>query len=104
MRHIEDRIEEFRAGNVTVVAVLSDSVERASLWQRRYGLSFPLLADPGGETDTAFDEFAPVEPSTDQPKRSSPVCRRARPSGSRTQGELAARSLAVSTSGGSAGS
>lgn len=62
-RELSDHVDAFEQASVPVVAVLPNSAERAELWQRRYDLSVPLLADPAEPDDPdsrAFDAFAPI--------------------------------------------
>jgi peroxiredoxin len=60
VQEMQTRLEEFQAQNVSVVAVLPDDAEQAAVWQRRYDLSFPFLADP------ADDDESPTTTDTDR--------------------------------------
>jgi peroxiredoxin Q/BCP len=48
-----DRLEK---RGVAAVPVLPNSYEKATTWQERYDLPFPLLADPAGELGEAYDQ------------------------------------------------
>ena len=65
VRRLGDRIGEFEAADVPVVAVLPDTTERADVWEQRYGLPFPFLADPSDDEpedeDRAPSQFGAFE-------------------------------------------
>ncbi|MDS0282566.1 redoxin domain-containing protein [Haloarcula onubensis] len=73
VRRLCARHEAFRRRETTVVPVLPDIRERARVWDRQYGLPFPMLADPAedyGDADSgavcgrgAFGAFEPLEAS-----------------------------------------
>ena len=60
-RSLEAHAEEF--DGVTVAAVLPDTADRASVWHRRYDLSFPLLADPEFEQFEGVTDWVPQPPA-----------------------------------------
>jgi peroxiredoxin Q/BCP len=53
---VADRIDDFRARDATPVSVLPESVDRATSWQDRYDLPYPLLADPDAAVSDAYDQ------------------------------------------------
>jgi peroxiredoxin Q/BCP len=62
VQSLRDEYQSFASRSTAVVPVLPDSVERGALWQRRYELPFPVLADPAeADGETEFDTFAPYE-------------------------------------------
>jgi len=52
--------QSFASRSTAVVPVLPDTVERGAVWQRRYELPFPILADHD-ETSDGFEAFAPYQ-------------------------------------------
>ena len=56
VQRVESKAEEFDAGDAAVIAILPDTYERAVDWQESYDLSFPLLADPGGDVNDEYDQ------------------------------------------------
>lgn len=62
VQSFRDEYGSFASRSTAVVPVLPDSVERGALWQRRYELPFPVLADPAdSDVDSEFDTFEPYE-------------------------------------------
>lgn len=59
VRQLGDRIDEFEAEHVPVVAVLPDTIDRAGVWGRRYEPPFPLLSDPASGADATSGDAAP---------------------------------------------
>lgn len=61
VQSLRDEYQSFVSQSTAVVPVLPDQVERGAVWQRRYELPFPVLADPGDGPgdDPSFDTFAP---------------------------------------------
>ncbi|QCC50501.1 redoxin domain-containing protein [Halapricum salinum] len=55
VRRLGERIDQFESEHVPVVAVLPDTVDRASVWGRRYETPFALLADPPADADAGDD-------------------------------------------------
>ena len=48
VRALCERHDAFRRRATTLVTVLPDIRERARVWDRQYGLPFPMLVDPAG--------------------------------------------------------
>lgn len=59
VRRLGERIDEFSAEHVPVVAVLPDTSDRAEVWGRRYEPPFPLLADPAADIDATDGDSTP---------------------------------------------
>lgn len=60
---LRDEYQAFASRSTAVVPVLPDQVERGAVWQRRYELPFPILADPDESVadEPAFETFAPFQ-------------------------------------------
>lgn len=56
---LRDEYQSFASQSTAVVPVLPDQVERGAVWQRRYELPFPILADPADSEDDepSFEAF-----------------------------------------------
>ncbi|WP_277542374.1 redoxin domain-containing protein [Haloarcula laminariae] len=72
VRALSERHDAFSRRATTVVPVLPDIRERARLWDRQYGLPFPMLVDPkpDGERETTnrgdgFGAFGPLQESVE---------------------------------------
>lgn len=65
VRTLCENHDAFRERATTVVPVLPDIAERASVWDRQYDLPFPMLADPATESEEtdAFGVFEPLQRS-----------------------------------------
>lgn len=63
VQSLAEEYQAFASRSVAVVPVLPDRVERGALWQRRYELPFPVLADPGETAgdEPSFDAFTPYQ-------------------------------------------
>lgn len=61
VQKIQARLEDFQAQNVSVVAVLPEGADQAAVWQRRYDLSFPFLADPADDDESLTTSDADEE-------------------------------------------
>ncbi|WP_226039854.1 redoxin domain-containing protein [Natrinema sp. DC36] len=66
VRAVADRYDEFRERGCAVVSVVPGPRERVREWQERYGLPYPIRADPD----------ATLGDTLDQPVRLGPVGRR----------------------------
>lgn len=53
---VADRYDEFEAADALVASVLPEPSERAANWQEKYGLPFPLLADPSTDVSDDYDQ------------------------------------------------
>jgi hypothetical protein len=62
-RAFDDALDAFEDRDVAVVAALPDDSESAAYWQRRYDLSYPVLADAparaSGDGNQAMTDGAP---------------------------------------------
>lgn len=61
VQSLAEEYQAFASRSTAVVPVLPDQVERGAVWQRRYELPFPILADPdeSAADEPAFETFAP---------------------------------------------
>lgn len=58
IQEITNRLGEFHDWNAEVVSIVPEPVHRVKEWQARYGLTYPLLADP--EASVGGDYGQPV--------------------------------------------
>lgn len=56
VRDLTDRVEEFRERDAEVVSIVPEPIDRVEDWQSRYGLPYPLLADPDAKVGEAYDQ------------------------------------------------
>lgn len=62
VQSLAEEYQSFTSRSTAVVPVLPDQVERGAVWQRRYELPFPILADPDESSEgDRFDTFAPYQ-------------------------------------------
>lgn len=63
VQQVAARHDEFADRNAAVVSVVPEPRERVAMWQTKYGLPYPLLADPEGRLGEALDQpvrFGPI--------------------------------------------
>lgn len=53
---VADRYDEFDTRNTVVVSIVPEPAEQLTVWQERYDLPFPLLADPDASVGGAYDQ------------------------------------------------
>ncbi len=53
---LADAVEEFAARDAEIVSVLPEPEATVAEWQERYGLPYPLLADPDASVGDAYDQ------------------------------------------------
>ena len=56
VRDLADRIEAFHERGAEVVSIVPEPIERVEQWQEKFGLPYPLLADPDVEAGDAYDQ------------------------------------------------
>jgi len=56
VRTVADRIDDFHDRAAEVASIVPEPIERVEEWQDRYGLPYPLVADPDAEIGAAYDQ------------------------------------------------
>ena len=56
VRELADHIEAFHERGAEVVSIVPEPLERVEEWQEKFGLPYPLLADPDAAAGEAYDQ------------------------------------------------
>lgn len=56
VQQLSDRIDAFHDRDAEVISIVPEPTERVEVWQERYDLPYPLLADPETEAGDAYDQ------------------------------------------------